>query len=167
MKKRNEERSLRDPVCEMMVDPGQLAVDYRGRRYAFCSEQCRQRFLANPELYVGLAGHKAPKQEGKKVWKRRRLRLSEPLTPESRMRLAEQLESMMGIKGVDIEDQTIDITYDLLEATEAQIEQAIAGSGAELGQGLATRLSRAFVQYLEETEIESLAATPPTQHHGH
>jgi hypothetical protein len=135
----------------MMVDPDQLPVTHLGMHFAFCSEQCRQRFLSNPNLYVGSVVHKAPKQQGREVLKRRRLKLSEPLSEDIKARLIERIQSMMGIKRVEVEDDIVDITYDLLEATEAQIEEAIAQSGATLGQGLAGRLSRAFVHYLEET----------------
>jgi len=162
-----DDMKVRDPVCDMMVDPQQLALEYLGMHFAFCSEQCRQRFSDSPNLYIGTAGHKAPKQEGRKILKRRRLKLSEPLSAETKARLVEKVQSMMGIKRVDVENDAVDITYDLLEATEEQIEAAIAQSGATLGQGLARRLSRSFVQYLEETEIENLEARPPSYPHGH
>lgn len=161
------ERKVQDPVCDMMVDPDQLPVTYLGIHFAFCSEQCRQRFLSNPNLYVGSVAHKAPKQQGREVLKRRRLKLSEPLSADIKARLIERIQSMMGIKRVEVEGETVDITYDLLEATEAQIEEAIAQSGAMLGNGFARRLSRAFVQYLEETEIENLEEKPSSHRHGH
>ncbi len=163
----SESSKVRDPVCEMMVDPQQLAINYLGMHFAFCSTQCKQRFLDNPNLYIGTAGHKAPKQEGQEVLKRRRLKLSDPLSPEIKAQLIERVQSMMGIKRIEIEGDIVDITYDLLEATEAQIEEAIAQSGAALGHGLARRLSRAFVQYLEETEIENLEVKPQAHHHSH
>lgn len=47
-----DERKVQDPVCNMMVDPDQLAVAHLGMHFAFCSEQCRQRFLNNPDLYI-------------------------------------------------------------------------------------------------------------------
>lgn len=158
---------IKDPVCHMMVDPRQLSIDYLGMHFAFCSEQCKQRFLDNPHLYIGAPGQKAPRQEGREVLKRRRLKLSSALTPETAARVIEQVQSMMGIKRVEIDNDIVDVTYDLLEATEAQIEAAIAQSGAVLGQNLARRLSRAFVQYFEETELDSLEASSSTHHHGH
>ncbi|TCK18020.1 YHS domain-containing protein [Thiogranum longum] len=162
-----EYTKVRDPVCDMMVDPRELSIDYLGMHFSFCSEQCKQRFLDNPNLYIGTAGHKSPRQEGRVVLKRRRLKLSEPLSAEAREGLIKQLQSMMGIKRVDVEGDIVDITYDLLEATEAQIEETIAQSGAVLGQSLARRLSRGFVKYLEETEIENLEVKPQPHHHGH
>jgi YHS domain-containing protein len=44
----------RDPVCEMDVDESTAAAEteYRGDRYYFCSEQCKDRFIADPERYV-------------------------------------------------------------------------------------------------------------------
>ena len=45
---------VRDPVCDMEVDKGSAAAtaDYKGDRYYFCSEDCRNKFVADPEKYV-------------------------------------------------------------------------------------------------------------------
>src|SRR6516162_1710520 len=43
-----------DPVCGMDVDPAAAAgasVQDEGQTYWFCSPQCRERFVANPERY--------------------------------------------------------------------------------------------------------------------
>lgn len=162
-----EHRKVRDPVCGMEVDPRQLATEYLGLHFAFCSVQCRDRFLANPHLYIGVPGHKAPKQEGVEVLKRRRLKLAQPLSPELAARVIAQVQAMMGIKRVEVEGRVVDITYDLLEATEAQIEAQIANAGASLGGDLAERLRRAFVHYVEETEIDNLEVRPTPHAHGH
>ena len=43
-----------DPVCGMPVpDGGGVVITYRGRPFAFCSEFCRDAFLAAPEVYTG------------------------------------------------------------------------------------------------------------------
>jgi len=43
----------RDPVCGMRLDPGQaLEYMYRGHRYHFCSESCREQFKATPEYFL-------------------------------------------------------------------------------------------------------------------
>jgi YHS domain-containing protein len=44
----------RDPVCQMEVDERSAAASsyYKGDRYYFCSEDCKQRFDADPERYV-------------------------------------------------------------------------------------------------------------------
>jgi uncharacterized protein (TIGR00725 family) len=48
----------RDPVCLMTVDPRQAPamMEYNGRAYYFCSLDCRDRFLAQPEIFL----HKKP-----------------------------------------------------------------------------------------------------------
>ncbi len=48
----------RDPVCLMTLEPRQAAamVEYGGRAYYFCSLDCRNKFVAQPEIFV----HKAP-----------------------------------------------------------------------------------------------------------
>ena len=53
---------VQDPVCHMMVDPALNAITFEGQHYAFCSHQCRERFEANPHLYVGTPAEPAPKQ---------------------------------------------------------------------------------------------------------
>lgn len=44
----------RDPVCQMDVDPKTAAAksEYKGETVYFCSQQCKQRFDADPERYV-------------------------------------------------------------------------------------------------------------------
>jgi starch phosphorylase len=45
-----------DPVCGMPVPGGgKLSAEYLGRRFAFCSEFCRDAFLAAPEAHAGAA----------------------------------------------------------------------------------------------------------------
>jgi YHS domain-containing protein len=43
----------RDPVCGIMVekDP-QLAAEYKGKAYYFCSKADREKFKQNPQKYV-------------------------------------------------------------------------------------------------------------------
>jgi len=44
----------RDPVCLMTIDPRQAEVmtEYKGQTYYFCSEDCRQKFLSQPGIFV-------------------------------------------------------------------------------------------------------------------
>ena len=43
----------RDPVCGMLLDPqAALEYEYRGHRYHFCSESCREQFGAAPEYFL-------------------------------------------------------------------------------------------------------------------
>ncbi len=48
----------RDPVCDMEIDPEKTGgpVLYRDKRYFFCCEGCRSRFLTEPELYAERRG---------------------------------------------------------------------------------------------------------------
>src|SRR5690606_26850448 len=45
---------VRDPVCGMKVDPGtgKPSAEHAGHRYHFCSEGCREKFLAEPDAYL-------------------------------------------------------------------------------------------------------------------
>lgn len=162
----HDSEKVKDPVCGMWVAPGLRAVTYQGMHFAFCSQQCRERFQANPHLYIGLPGEPAPKQSGQEVVKRRRLRLEAPLSDAGAQQLAQRLQAMMGVYAVEVEADELIITYDLLQATSGQIETVLEQTGAHLGAGWAERLRRAFVHYLEETEVDSLEVRPGPHAHG-
>ncbi len=163
-----ETEKVRDPVCGMLVDPEQLVVTFEGMRFAFCSEQCREHFLANPHLYIGKPGEPAPKQSGQLVLKRRRLHLDKPLTSAQAEEVADELRAMMGVTSIDISGNEISITYDLLQSTAGQIEGRLQQAGERLGQGWSVRLQRAFIHFLEESEVASREVRPdPHGHSGH
>ena len=161
------EDSLRDPVCGMQVAPDQHAITHQQMHFAFCSTQCKERFLANPHLYIGHLDSKAPAQEGRTVMKHRQLKLDKPLPDDLAQQVITYIKEMMGIVHIEIKGDTIDIQYDLLQVTEAQIESALAEVGATLGHSWSERLRRAFVHYFEETEISSLEVQPGAGGHDH
>jgi len=149
----------------MSVDAASFATDYQDSRFAFCSAQCRDRFLANPHLYVGLPGRPAPKQSGQAVLKRRAFALDRALDPDQTDTVRGRVGSLMGIEAVEVSGGKIVVTYDLLQTTAAQIEAAFADAGAQLGGGWAERLRRCFVHYTEECEIGHLQVGPPSGCH--
>ena len=159
--------SRRDPVCGMQVAQDQHAITYQQMNFAFCSIQCKERFLANPHLYVGQPGYKTPVQEGRRVLKHRRLKLDEPLPNDLAQQAISHINEMKGIGHIEIKGDTIDIRYDLMQLTEAQIESALVEVGATLDYGWSERLRRAFVHYFEETEISSLEVSTGTGGHHH
>lgn len=150
------EMSVKDVVCGMEVNPHQYETHYLQMQFAFCSEQCRDRFVANPNLYIGRPGHPAPKQQGEEIIKRRRLRLAADVDEDKAVLISQALKAMMGIKSIEIEGSRVDITYDLLQATSEQIEARLIGVGARLGEEWSDRLRRAFVHYEEECEVGNL-----------
>jgi YHS domain-containing protein/copper chaperone CopZ len=145
-----------DPVCHMQVTSTLITSEYEGIHYAFCSAQCRERFLANPRLYIGLPGRKAPAQQGREVIKKRSLMLSEPLDAVQAGQVKQALLSMMGIQAVHIEANKIEIQYDLIQVTTEQIADKLTFIDSELGVGWVDRLKLAFINYREECEIGSL-----------
>lgn len=148
--------STSDPVCGMQVSRDSFAMEHLGIHYAFCSQQCQDRFKANPHLYVGVPGEKAPRQKGMEIIKRRRFRLEQPLTDAEAATLVEALGVMMGIKHIAVAGDAVAITYDLLQATAEQIETRIGQVGMRLGAGWAERLQRGFVHNFEEFEVGNL-----------
>lgn len=147
---------VEDPVCHMQVPTTSFATEYAGSHYAFCSTQCKERFLANPRLYIGFFGRKAPAQEGKQVIKCRRLLLSAPLDATQAEQVKQVLLEMMGIHEVCIEGDKIEIKYDLIQVTAEQIADKLGLIGTNLGGGWIDRLKLAFINNLEEIEINSL-----------
>lgn len=145
-----------DPVCHMRVPPVSFATEFSGMKFAFCSEQCRARFLANPHLYIGFPGHKAPAQEGVKVVKCRRIRFASLPDADQAKQIHDVLTGMPGVQEVHIEGDRLDIHYDLIEVTEEQIENRLAAVGTALGEGWADHLKRAFIHYEEEFEVGNL-----------
>jgi len=47
---------VHDPVCGMRIDEwkANIKYEYKGERYVFCSERCKQRFEKNPMEYVSI-----------------------------------------------------------------------------------------------------------------
>lgn len=54
MKKLNDERSFKDPVCGMEVSRMTAAEEfvYKGKTFYFCARICRDAFEAEPEKYI-------------------------------------------------------------------------------------------------------------------
>src|SRR3990172_3081657 len=136
---------VEDYVCHMQVSSTSFATEYAGSHYAFCSAQCKERFLANPHLYIGFPGRKAPAQEGVKVIKRHRLLLSATLDAIQAEQVKHALLAMMGVHDVSIEGDKIEIQYDLIQVTTGQIADKLALIGADLGGSWVDRLKLAFI----------------------
>jgi YHS domain-containing protein len=146
-------RLERDPVCGMMVDEWAHQVVHRGVGYAFCSLQCRERFVSAPGLYVGRK-LLAPKQKGMELVKRRRMAFGVPLTQAQFVELNRALLSMMGVMtvrsvevmidtgcgvplgggetGTTVSIKAVEVSYDLLQATALQLEREIVALNATL-----------------------------------
>lgn len=140
----------------MYVQNVTLSHSYAGMQFAFCSKQCKERFIGNPRLYIGKPGSPSPKQQGKQVIKRRVLKLSQTLPEDVKQNVTEALNNMMGIRQVSIEGDRIEINYDLLEVTVQQIETTLEAAGNGLSTDWGKMLKMAFIHYLEETENSSL-----------
>lgn len=171
-------RLERDPVCGMMVDEWARQVVHRGLGYAFCSQQCRERFIATPEIYVGRRGSLAPKQRGMEVIRHQRMALGLPLTQTEFFELKSALSSMMGVISVrsvcgivegrpdaqhtasrtqmPIRIEAMEISYDLLQATAEQLERRCAELKVVPSRRWGEKLLRDFIYYLEKCELEDL-----------
>jgi len=146
----------KDPVCGMMVDSGELSFEYLQMEFSFCSTQCRERFIANPRLYVGLPGIKSPKQRGEVLVKQRKIKLSSPIPESAVQNFRDVLLAMMGVNEVLLDGDTVLINYDLLQATALQIEEQLVQFGVSLGEDWDERLRRAWVHFVEEEQLAGM-----------
>jgi len=126
----------------MHVETDKLSHIYMDMTFVFCSQQCKDRFIANPHLYIGKPGKPAPKQHGKKIIKRRVMKLEQSIPENVSKNFINALNAMMGIKQVSIEEDNIAIIYDLLEATAQQIENTLEESGKMMASGWGESLRR-------------------------
>ncbi len=55
MKYKEKDNIFKDPVCKMVVSRLTAAAtcDYEGKKYYFCADICRDKFLSKPERYIG------------------------------------------------------------------------------------------------------------------
>ncbi len=146
-------QTSRDPVCEMdvVVAESSHSTTWQAISYHFCSEQCLERFLATPALYTGPTRTK----EIVVIPKTRKLRF---VSPENELLSAAcgKLLRMMGVATAVAGNNCITVDYDLRQATLAQIEEVVAGSGLVLRSGL-HRWQRAFWKFEERNEIDNVA----------
>jgi len=143
------------PVCGMKAQVEVSSVEHYKMFFHFCSDQCRETFIAHPSLYSAKIG-----KERSVILKRRTMRLTAPLDNEVAKPLIPYLTEMMGVKEVAVENNKVHITYDLLQVTEMQIEKALVEVGVQLGGGWLERLRRGWVHDSEEIELDNLAAPP-------
>lgn len=163
-----KELHFTDVVCGMDITEENITTEYQGIPYAFCSEQCMQRFESNPHLYIGFPGIEAPKHAGMDAIRSRTLMLSEPIAQELADKVVDAVLDMMSVQTIIVQDNFIKVTYDLLQATEAQIVAAIINAGAALDDGWKERVKRALIESFEETQLASLEASPKSMSgHSH
>ncbi len=92
--------------------------------------------------------------------------LDVPLEPKQADAVRVRVGALMGVEAVEVRgDGEVVVTYDLLQATAAQIEAAFEDAGARLGAGWAEQLRRGFVRYTEECEIGHLQVGPSSGCH--
>lgn len=141
-------------VCGMSAVSGVSTVVHHKMYFHFCSEQCRENFIAHPNLYSAKVGEKR-----NEILKYRTMRLADPLDNDIADLLISYLMELMGVKEVAVEGDEIRICYDLLQVTEIQIEKALVTVGLQFGGGWLNRLCRSWVHNSEENELDNQSKT--------
>ncbi|VAW97094.1 hypothetical protein MNBD_GAMMA21-847 [hydrothermal vent metagenome] len=144
------------PVCNMVTNLDCLSSEYRSEKFFFCSEQCLERFTANPGVYIGGRGIPSAKQRGERCIKRRTLKLDSVVPVEMAENIINDLQAMMGVIEVDVDADKINIIYDLIEVTTKQIETVLEKTGNNASKKYGEVLKRAFIHYNEETIMDNL-----------
>jgi YHS domain-containing protein len=135
-----------------------LTYRFQGVDQYFCSRQCQDRFIQHPHLFVGSPRQgPSPKQKGEVVIKKRELRLSIDMNDEVKSRLKNDIGILMGVKALSFNEGNIFVTYDLLQVSLEDIENAIVMSAGNLDGAITKKIKRGFIHYSEECELENLA----------
>lgn len=143
------------PVCGMPLIEERHIVEYHHMRFNFCSEQCRERFNAQPSLYSsGVIEGREP------LLKHRKLCLAIGMDGDTSRAIAACLGAVMGVREVEIKEGCVQITYDLWQVTQAHIEKALSEKNIRLDDSPLQRLRRAWARNLEDNELENLAHAP-------
>lgn len=154
-------------VCNMDVDDDGIKWDYQKIRYFFCSKQCLNRFREYPHLYIGDPRlGKAEKQKGTRVIKCHKLHLKECLDDRDRKKVIQQLNTLMGIKNIDIKGKQIIISYDLMEVSLGDIEVCIESAVGSVDSSGFKGLKQKLVHFSEECELDSLSQITKGHRHG-
>jgi len=144
---------IKDPVCDMLVDPNLNRIRFHGIRLAFCSKQCKDRFQQNPGLYLGKPGTKSPRQEGIELAKKRSFRLA---NSNGDYKIESRLRELMGIKNIILDPKKITVEYDLLQVSAVQIEVNLNAIGIKLSNNLLDKIKRFWIHFQEQNILDSM-----------
>lgn len=152
------------PVCQMTEVKQNLWRSYRGLQFWFCSQQCLDRFIAHPGLYVGSPKTGLPeKKRGKVEHKSHRIVFSKSLSDNEVEKLIADLSKMMGIKSLSVSTTELLVMYDLMEVSLEDIENQISLSLGGFDSPMIDRVKRSWIHYTEECELENLAHPSTTR----
>ena len=141
-----------DPVCRMVVPNGSPhSKEFRGLTFYFCSQQCSENFSANPDLYVGLHH----RDSDKPILKTRKIRVKFSIR-ETGLAICNDLALMMGVSEISLNENALEIVYDLRQLTWNQIEEQITSEGGCF-KGFWSALRRAIWRFTEENELSNLS----------
>ena len=141
------------PVCGMRSGGSDFETNYQKTKYYFCSQQCLDNFNARPLLYI-----KSPKNRPEPVLKKRTLSLVDNVDKSTAQTIQTHLKKLMGIREIDISNHKITIKYDLLQVSVKAIEESLEDLGTQLSQGWLERIKCAWIQEIENNELDNLAA---------
>ncbi|HVC35008.1 MAG TPA: YHS domain-containing protein [Chloroflexota bacterium] len=156
-----------DPVCGMELSPSQAmrTVDHGGRTYSFCSEQCAEKFQADPDRYAspeqameGLSSPEgvAPFLEAEPTTAKRPVpSVTTGVPPNARIvyvelpiekldcatcaqRVQQALEALPGVKraAVNPETRRATVVYDRQQTDLTRMAEAVRQVGYEIGSTL-------------------------------
>lgn len=149
------------PVCQMEATKEDLWRTYRRLKFWFCSQQCEDRFIAHPDLYVGSRKTgRSEKQKGRVEIKSHRIVFSKSLDKMEMAKLTDGVQQLMGVKTLKVSPKDMSISYDLMEVSLETIEGQVEQTLGPLETPWVDRVKRSWIHYSEECELEDLAHPP-------
>jgi len=138
----------------MEAKDSEVYAEHLGVAYHFCSQQCRENFIARPSLYIGKqAGQRQP------IIKHRHFLLDCTIDATREACLEGAIEQLLGVQHVHIQKRRVSIDYNLLEVRAEQIENVLSGLGLKLADSWLERLKRNWLHYTENNELDHLASS--------
>ena len=145
---------MKDPVCGMEVEPEKAKVskNFNGQKYWFCSDNCANKFIANPGEYIRETAAPAAKHDIKKIQTARRKavpsattgvddrsagirRIELPVSGLTCSKCVEKLERVLkGVPGVKTATVNLRagrafVDYEPATATISMLREAIKAAG--------------------------------------
>lgn len=129
-------------------------LEYHKMYLHFCSEQCRETFMAHPNLYSV-----STETQREVILKQWTMSLVESLANNKAELLINNLTEMVGVKEVIVDGNKVNISDGLLQVTRKQIELRLIEVGVLFGNDWVEHLRRAWVHNSEDNELANLSCT--------
>lgn len=129
-----------DPVCGMQIKtPSQFYVELNGKIFEFCSEDCKQKFTLNPQLYINQSKDDTPTYSSTAYGLQKiQLPIIDMHCSTCALTIEKEVKKLSGIKSavVNYATATAYIDYDTESVNTDEIIEAIKRAGYKTGRSV-------------------------------